>query len=170
MSRKAYDYANLKTFEKSQVNGLTKKLSSFRFGSLSEETSKQAALDNFRDEVGLSCVGSVYMNGNHYVYHFDKPRKITIQQTLMGKLWLKNFFFKLDGSPRSGQRTEGISARVLSIAKRCKRFEFIGVIGCTNGYGSEVSFIPIYRTYDSRGEYFDYAPVHWGQPVVMEGY
>jgi len=29
--------------------------------------------------------------------------------------------------------------------------------------------LPVYRTYNRRGQYFDYAPVHWGQPVIMEG-
>lgn len=24
-------------------------------------------------------------------------------------------------------------------------------------------------SYDRSGNYFDYAPIHWGEPVIMEG-
>lgn len=164
-----YQYAQMKQFPKSAIGGLTKKLSSFRF------TSNNTTNDNQHDktlmfarEVGLSWSHNNYaVNGD--VFLFTTSKKITKEQTLLGKNWLKNHFFKLNGAVRSGKNTENVSERVLNISKSVSKFEFVGVLGLMNTHGDYIQFIPIYRTYNRKGEYFDYAPIHWGQPVIMEG-
>jgi len=166
------DYKNLKRFEKSQVNGLTKLLSGLRFR---EEFRHKESYRINTDKLIEFCKGlgleidynDAPMSAEKFV--FTKPRAITKEQTQLGKAWLKNHFFKLNGKPRGGKATQYVGDRVLEISKSVSRFEFIGVLGCMNSYGEIVQFLPIYRTYNRKGQYFDYSPVHWGQPVIMEG-
>lgn len=161
------NYKDLKTYQKSQINGLTKHLASLRFGVESRSTGNDAMI-NRAIELGMQVdYNDSNMNGEKFT--FLKPRKITAEQSKYGKAWLRNFFFKLDGTARSGQRTQYVSDSVLKIAKNVKRFEFIGVLGVANsGSWDIMSFLPVYRAYNAKGEYFDYSPVHWGQPIIME--
>lgn len=171
-----YDYKNLKVFKKSQINGLTKHLANLRFIRHDDiqETLTTGRKVNTNDRMIDRCLELgmiVDYNDSHLPgekFTFKTPRKITKEQTEFGKAWLKNYFFKLDGKPRSGKRTEYISENTLDIAKSVTRFEFIGVLGVANSYWEIMQFLPVYRAYNKQGHYFDYAPVHWGQPVVME--
>lgn len=161
----AYDYANLKTFQKSQVNGLTKHLSNLRFGPDSNRD-KWTAIFNRGAELGLE-IGYSEAHGERL--DFRSPRKITRDQSDFGKAWLREYFFKKDGSPRSGKRTDSVGTRVLNIAKSVSRFEFIGVQILASSGWYPCQIVPIYRAYNRKGEYFDYAPIHWGEPIIMEG-
>lgn len=162
----AYDYANLKQFEKSQINGLTKMLASLRWKAEGHDRDK--AWDLIFDKakaIGMTIDYSV-VQGERLT--FKKPRKITAEQTKFGKNWLKEYFFKKDGKTRSGKRTEYVGERVLGIAKSVSRFEFIGVyVLATQGW-HPCQVVPIYRAFNSNGEYFDYAPIHWGSPIIDE--
>lgn len=41
---------------------------------------------------------------------------------------------------------------------------------CTFEYNGTLNdVLPIYRTFNRKGEYFDYAPIHWGEPVITFG-
>ncbi len=156
------DYKNLKRFEKSQINGLTKYLGSFRYGNddrYNETIHKKA------EELGLILNHDDYEAGAE-VFYFKSPKKITAQQTKLGKEWLKNHFWTSKGKLRN---TKNIcrSVRVRAISLKVSRFEFIGVMGCKNSMGQIVQFLPIYRTYKGAA-YFDYSPVHWGMPVIRE--
>lgn len=157
------NYTELKIYRKSQVNGLTKHLSGLRWG---KDESRDLTIQR-AEEIGLQ----VDYNDSHITgekFTFKTPRKITAEQTRFGKAWLKNHFFKLDGSPRKGQATQYVNQWTLDIAKSVSRFEFIGVLGIYSpDYRDFNQFIPIYRAYNRKGEYFDYAPVHWGQPVIF---
>lgn len=162
----SYDYANIKVFTKSQIRGLTKHLSGLRFKIDYERNSELwDAIFKRGKELGLE-IGYSQAHGERL--DFVKPRKITKEQTVFGKAWLKEYFFKLNGEPRSGKRTEYVGDRVLSIAKSVSRFEFVGVqvLASSGWYPGQV--VPIYRAYNRKGEYFDYAPIHWGEPLVME--
>lgn len=164
-----YQYDKMKVFPKSAIGGLTKKLNSFRFGrNNTVGDDGNSDLRFFYRNVGLRFVDQEY-NCNGEIFHFDTARKITAEQTKFGKQWLKDYYFKSNGQPRSGKRTENVGSRVLGIAKSVSRFEFVGVLGLKNSFGDLIQFVPIYRTYNRKGEYFDYAPIHWGQPVIMEG-
>lgn len=161
------DYRNLKKFEKSQVNGLTKHLSGLRFGGCEERGKGNNRMIDRAKELGLEIdYNNSHLPGEKFT--FETARKITAEQTAFGKTWLKEYFFKKDGTPRSGKRTEYVGTRVLDIAKSVSRFEFIGVLGIANQGWEIHSFIPVYRAYDKKGNYFDYAPIHWGEPVIME--
>ncbi len=159
------DYANLKTYKKSQVNGLTKYLSSLRFASMNNSQAMWDIIFKRGKEFGLE-VGYSEAYGERL--DFSKSRKITGEQTALGKQWLKEYFFKKDGSPRSGKRTEYVSETVLGIAKSVVRFEFVGVQVLASSRWYPCSVVPIYRAFNRKGEYFDYAPIHWGQPIIME--
>lgn len=162
-----YQYHSMKVFPKSAINGLTKKLSSFRFND--NNTNHDNAYDKtlmWAREQGLNWSHNDYeIDGD--IFLFEKARKITKEQTQFGKTWLKNHFYTPKGMIR---QTKGIckSIRVRSIVLGITRFEFVGVIGLRNSFGDYVQFVPIYRTYKG-GAYFDYAPIHWGQPIIMEG-
>lgn len=162
-----YQYEKMKTFPRGAIMGITKHLSGLRFSSDygDDLTTKQI---NRAKELGLELDYND-SNTSGEKFTFIKPRKITSDQTKFGKAWLKQFFFKLDGSPRKGKNTEYISDETLRIAKSVSRFEFIGVLALRNGMSELYQFLPIYRTYDKKGNYFDYSPVHWGQPIIMEG-
>lgn len=155
-------------FEKNEISALTKLISSTQYTNTERKLSVKALT-----ELSMDCVDDgVHVFSNIYgeVMHFKKSMKISKDQSDLGKAWLKNYFFKLDGKPRNGKNTEGISDRVLAISKSVSRFEFIGVLICKNPYNDINDVLPIYRTYNRKGEYFDYAPIHWGMPVIMEGY
>jgi hypothetical protein len=154
-------------FEKSEINALTKLIQSSRFAEQIRKNEILAFLDLVSDEVGFE-----YLHGGFQgaVRHFKKPMKITKQQTELGKQWLRNYFFKLNGKKRTGKATEFVGDRVLQISKKVKRFEFVGILIGRNQWRDISGVLPIYRTYDSSGNYFDYAPIHWGQPIIMENY
>ncbi len=164
-----YQYEKMKVFPKSAINGLTKKLSSLRFGPYEPGADKRnGKMIDCAKSLGLEIdYNDSNMPGEKFI--FVNPRKITAEQTKFGKQWLKAYFFKKNGEPRGGKRTEYVENRTLEIAKNVSRFEFIGVLGVANNYWEIHSFLPIYRAYNRKGEYFDYSPVHWGQPVIMEG-
>jgi hypothetical protein len=154
-------------FEKSEIGALTKLLSN-RFAPQDRKDSVNAL-----KELALECMGSEYLSNGitGEVLHFKRGgAKISKEQTALGKTWLREFFFKKNDEVRGGKNTEGVGTRVLSIAKSVSKFEFVGVLLCYNQYGYSNSCLPIYRTYNRKGDYFDYAPIHWGQPVIMEGY
>lgn len=162
------DYKNLKRFEKSQINGLTKHLSNLRTPYTPDKDSNRNGpmIDRCLELGMIVDYNNSGLNGEKFT--FKVPRKITAEQTRFGKAWLKQYFFKLDGSPRNGKRTEYVTFATLEIAKRVVRFEFIGVLGVANYQWEINQFLPIYRAYDRKGNYFDYSPVHWGNPVIME--
>ena len=163
------NFQSIKTFKRSEIVALTKKLSALRFGYNFNDAENYLRTKNEAERLGLSVVAENYdVNGE--IFHFDSFRRITKQQTAFGKAWLKNYFFKLDGRLRSGKATQDVSERILNISNKVSRFEFIGVLGLKNSRGDFVQFLPIYRTYSRDGKYFDYAPIHWGRPVLMEGY
>lgn len=168
-----YQYEKMSIFPKSAINGLTKHLGSLRFNknikdSIDKEMSVNDIMIRRCKELGLEIdYNDSNLPGEKFC--FSKPRKITKEQTLLGKAWLKNHFFKLNGQVRSGKNTQNISQQILAIAKNVSRFEFVGVLGVATQAWEIQAFLPIYRAYNSKGEYFDYAPVHWGQPVIMEG-
>jgi hypothetical protein len=154
-------------FEKSEINALTKLFSGSRFTT----PERKLELEAFQS-LTMDCVDQVRVFSNIYgdVMHFKKPMRIMAEQTLTGKAWLKNFFFKKNGEKRNSKNTEYVSDRVLAISKNVSRFEFIGIVICKNPHGGVNNVLPVYRTYNRKGEYFDYSPIHWGQPVIMEGY
>ncbi len=163
-----YDYANFKTFTKSQIGGLTKSLASLRFGAGLDTGKAWDKILERAKSVGLEIdYNDANVSGEKLT--FKVARKITAEQTKFGKAWLRNYFFKLDGTPRSGKRMDYISDDVLKIAKSVARFEFVGVLVVASQGFYPCQVLPIYRTYNRKGEYFDYAPIYWGQPIIMEG-
>lgn len=165
----SYDYAKIKVFHRGQILGLTKKLSGLRFGDWNAPRGAQNdKMIELAKTFGLELdYNDSNLRGEKFI--FTKVRKITPEQTKFGKAWLKEYFFKLNGKPRGGKRTQYISDETLRIAKSVVRFEFVGVLGIANQSWEICSFLPIYRAYNRKGEYFDYSPVHWGEPVIMEG-
>lgn len=162
----SYQYESMKVFPKGAINGLTKKLNSMRFGRSAPNARE------IYDAMELTQRGSVErdMDYSSYIMHFAHTRRIERAQTTFGKAWLKQWFYKLNGSKRTGKRVEGVSDRVLRLANKITRFEFIGVLEHTNWYGEPQQYTPIYRAYTSTGEYFDYSPIMWSNPIIMEGY
>lgn len=162
-----YDYKTLKKFTKSQVNGLTKRLMSNRFKTdICDSTKMWDAIFKDAESIGLG----VGYCGEYYGerLNFKNPRKITKEQTALGKNWLRDFYFKKNGEPRSGQRTQHLDDDVLKIVKKVSRFDFVGVAVLSSNGWYPVQVVPIYRAFDSKGNYFDYSPIHWGNPIIDE--
>jgi hypothetical protein len=159
-----YQYAKMRTFPKSAIGGLTKKLMGFRF-KRDRVSNNEALVEAFADSVGLTTSKEIYdVNGT--AFYFNSPRSITREQTTFGKEWLKQHFYKKNGTIRSGKNTENVPNFVLTMAKKVRGFKFVGVLGLRNSFGEYMQFLPIYRTFSGRS-YFDYAPIHWGQPIIL---
>jgi hypothetical protein len=158
-------------FEKSEIGALTKLIASYRFADTQRKNDIEALQTETMERVAIV---DRYMYNHRVeceVMHFAKPSKITVQQTTLGKNWLNKHCFKLNGETRKDIE-DHFSDRALSIARNVSRFEFIGVVMVfdDSGYGKNLQqVLPIYRTYNRKGEYFDYSPIHWAQPIVMEG-
>lgn len=149
-------------FTKVEINALTKLFCQARFA----KDEQKEMLMEFRENV---LEFSHFASDGAEVCYFAKPCKIKKEQTLLGKQWLRNYFFKSDGTERKGKATENISNLVLRTAKNVKRFEFVGVVLCHSFFGDVASCLPIYRTYSKNGvEFFDYAPIHWGRPLIVK--
>lgn len=159
-------------FLKNEINALNKLFTGARFTKNAERVKTVKALI----DLTMEYAGDTHIDGltncNSEVMHFKKPMKISAEQTKFGKTWLKSYFFKLDGTPRSGKKTADVSERVLDIAKTVSRFEYIGIVMVTNLYNQvgPMTCLPVYRTYNKRGHYFDYSPIMWSAPLVMEGF
>lgn len=164
-----YNYKDIKVFHRGMIMGLTKSLSQLRFGNYDAPRGEgNAKMIERAKTFGLEIdYNDSNLPGEKFL--FKTFRKITNEQTKFGKAWLKNHFFKLNGEKRTGKNTEYVNDDVLRIAKAVVKFEFVGVLGVANQSWEIHSFLPIYRAYNKKGEYFDYSPVHWGQPVIMDG-
>lgn len=157
------DYKNLRQFKKSEINGLTKHLMSLRFGAGLDSRGSWDAIIKRAEELGLTLG---YSTAYGERLDFARPRKITREQTELGRVWLRNYLFKASGAPRGGKVTEGISDSVLKVAKSVSRFEFVGVQLLASSGWYPCGAVPIYRAYDRKGNYFDYSPIHWGAPII----
>lgn len=165
--KKQLDLIKSGKYTKSDIGSLTKLVASARFATPERKEEIRALLD-----LVFNYVHDEYMSSNfqcEYMFFKRGGLKITKEQTQLGKEWLKNHFFKKDGSPRSGKNTENVGTRILEIAKSVSRFEFIGICLVKNPYGDCNQVLPVYRTFNRKGQYFDYAPIHWGQPLIVEG-
>ena len=154
-------------YTKSDIGALTKLVAGMRFN----DNDRKEQIQSFV-ELYFNNVHDKYVRGDfqcEYMFFKSGPMKITKEQTLLGKAWLKNHFFKLDGTKRSGKNTEYVSDKVLSIVKNVSRFEFMGINLVKNAHGYCNQVLPIYRTYAKDGSYFDYCPIYWGQPIIVEG-
>lgn len=162
-----------KRFEKSEINALTKLIQSSRFGDDERKLDVHAMLDS--KVLRYATTVDLYRHGDHFeanVHLFPQPCKISKDQTLQGKTYLKNRYQKKNGEPRLCVDRE-LSQRAYRIAVRASRFEFVGimVVYSDRGFGRSIcNVLPIYRTFNGGGEYFDYAPIHWDAPVIMEGF
>lgn len=162
-------------FQKSEIAALTKMVVSARFES--ENAERRDAILNMVSEhmpifetVYIPPRGPYAQDGHHAeVRHFDKPAKITAEQTKMGREYLKRRYIKTNGAARKCAERELTPAQI-EIVRNVSRFEFVGILTVLAQYdqGSIVQALPIYRTYNRKGEYFDYAPIHWGEPVISE--
>lgn len=158
-------------YTKSDVGALTKLVASRRF---SDGWRSQQIFEFV--ENNFKCVDNIYLHSNFQgeVMHFNKIQNLTKEQTALGKAWLKNYFYNSKGVLRSSKDVKAIqlehSNKVTDIAKNVSRFKFVGIMVVSNSHGYANQCLPIYRAFNKKGEYFDYAPIHWGQPVIMENY
>jgi hypothetical protein len=160
-------------FERSEIAALTKLIAGLRFAP--EE--RKAEIEELRANCFLEVdviTERPYGGGDYFychVMHFAKPAKISATQTREGKEWLKRKYFKTNGQPRAAglRLEENQGSKALEICKSVSRFEFVGVLEVRNSHGDCNQVLPIYRTYNRKGEYFDYSPIHWGEPVFSGG-
>ncbi len=165
--QKQLDIIKSGKYTKSDINSLTKLVGGARFATVERKAKIQALLN-----LAFNYVHDEYISSNFqcdFMFFKRGGLKITSDQTELGKEWLKNHFYKKNNTPRSGKNTEHVSDRVLKISKSVSRFEFVGICLVKNPYGDCNQVLPVYRTFNRKGEYFDYSPIHWGQPVIVEG-
>jgi hypothetical protein len=102
------------------------------------------------------------------LFNESGPYKITKDQSLKGIGWLKRYCFRTNGEVR---RSCKLDLDCVAIIRKFSRFEFVGLYSMQEHYGSFSEYkkwAPVYRTYSKDGSYFDYVPVHWDAPVVLD--
>lgn len=87
---------------------------------------------------------------------------ITKEQSSKGIEYLRRRYFKKNGEPR---KLCPFSETAQNIIRNFKRFEFVGLYEHATTAGS-MGYLPIYRVISKHGSYFDYSPVHWGEPII----
>jgi len=102
------------------------------------------------------------------------PFELTWVQQEKGLEWLKNRIFTKSGNIRNTQETNEISNRtnaleqIAEMIKNFDRFEFADLVPqnrFTGGFNP--FFLPVYRLYDKRGNFFDYT-VSVGQIEIID--
>ena len=96
--------------------------------------------------------------------------RITPEQTEKGLNWLLKSQFRMNGKLRESQGTF-IDERAADIVRNFSHFLFIGIqMQSNNPYNSVYSAAPIYRCFDKDGHYFDYNPVAYVVPEIVNHY
>jgi len=101
---------------------------------------------------------------NHMYYSDSKSYLITKEQTKQGIDYLKRFCFKVNGSLRKGVE-DSFNEYCIDIIKNFSKFRFVGFYEINHQYHNE--YMPAWRTYDKKGNYFDYICAHWGKPEIL---
>lgn len=147
-----------KVWQRADINALTKMLNrNGRTGALMEVWDLTSDLRHV----------SELPRYNAAVMLFDNSYSITKEQTEFGIEWLNNFSFKSNGEARNTKNN--FDSAQLLIIKNFKKFEFVGVLGFRNGFNQMIQHAPIYRVVSKSGDYFDYTPIHMGNPIVSGG-
>jgi len=164
--RKHVEKLNGKMMTKNEIGAVIKGLNAERF-------SKHGASHPLAMEKELSRhIESISEQGNtHYLSEsdsyateilFNKPLKITEEQTTLGIAYLKSFCF----GKRGPRKQTVFNENDLKVIEGFKQFLFVGVLQIENSYGYK-QYLPIYRTKGKKA-FFDYAPIHWGKPIVTK--
>jgi hypothetical protein len=139
---------NGKKWSKSDIHGLLKLINGRRFKK-----------DLFKEDVN-NLIALMWSHEED-----NKEWLITKEQSDLGIQWLKNACFKKNGETRNTELSRSFSDHKKNIIKNFSKFRFVGFHeeggGCYN-----TTYLPIYRTYDRKGNYFDYSPIHWGLPII----
>lgn len=105
-------------------------------------------------------------------YGHSKEFKITKEQTKFGLDYLKDTVFTSKGTTRNAKRNFlKEEPNAVNILKNFAKFRFIGLASVSqplywqNKVGEYT--LPIYRTYDKNGNYFDYTAGMWGNCGVV---
>lgn len=97
-----------------------------------------------------------------------EERPITREHSDKGIAWLRKLCFKLNGDPR---KNPPLGTRELDIVRRFKRFTWVGVYNTQEhfeNWNGCKSYVPVWRTYDKAGNYFDYAVIGGGPGGSVE--
>lgn len=141
-----------KVLSKSDIGALTKLFNSSRWGGDTQRNADirelKAAFDSRIDNKDF----------------FD----LTQEQTDFGIEWLHNFLFTGSGKLRQGKCVGDFDNHEALVIRNFSGFQLVGLKEHYNGIGTVVMYSPIYRTYDKLGNWFDYAPVMWGVPELID--
>lgn len=95
----------------------------------------------------------------------DFGYEITEEQSNFGIEWLNALCFTKSGKYSRAQKVQDFNGPDFDIVRNFLKFEFMGFYENVNGYYSH--YVPIYRTIDKDGNYFDYTVAHWGTPEIV---
>lgn len=148
--RTKLDYLSLfkqKTWAKADIQRLTKFLNGVRFTKDDDRRAFSLEFQAKFDEL------------------WNKPRLLTEEHSTQGINYLRDYCWTTKGVVRKSCRAFNEDER--EIVKNFKSFAFIGWHIETNDFG-DTFFHIVYRTYAKDGSYFDYIPMHWGDPIIVE--
>lgn len=133
-----------KRWEKSDIHGFLKLLNSMKFN---KNENKKRDIEDLL-----------------FLFH-DQGTEwgISKEQTLTGITWLRNAVLKNDGTYRNSKLSDVFGDKEKMIIKNFSKFKFVGIHEERTSW--HTFYYPIYRTYDRKGNYFDYTPIHWGTPI-----
>jgi hypothetical protein len=144
-----------RVWQKSEINAVIKALQRINF-------SDSLNSNEFQFKHADLLAACHYQEGNE---SGPFEHSITKEQSDYGLEYLKRRYFKLNGTAR---RQCPFNLRQQAIIMHAfKEFKFVGFYEHRNDSGMYVGYTPVYRVHANNGEYFDYSPIHWGNPLVF---
>ena len=144
------DYAKLikgTKWSKSDITSFAKALNSMKY-------------DESRNPERMDRISSLwYEFQNRGRVHYN----LTAEQTEQGISYLRSRYFKKNGEPR---KSCPFNEAEQAVIKTFKKFTFSSIYVERNDYGMEW-YHPVYTVFGKNGDKFEYAPLHWSNPIIF---
>lgn len=92
----------------------------------------------------------------------NKSIQLSKEQQLKGLNWLRQKTFKLNGGIR---KNSPLGTYEIVVLNSFKKFTCVGLYN--NSENNYVNYVPVYRCYGKKGNYFDYICMMWGEITIV---
>lgn len=93
----------------------------------------------------------------------NKTIQLSKEQQSKGLNWLRQKTFKLNGRIR---KNSPLGSYEIEVLNNFKKFTCVGLYNISEN--SYTQYVPIYRCYNKKGNYFDYICLMWGEIKVTQ--
>jgi hypothetical protein len=142
--------AGRKRWAKQEINGLRKAIGYSRWSEGEDRDNRLRLLEKMSEALTE-----------------NKSWPITAEQTEQGIEYLRRLLLKTNGERTRNKVAQKFTDEQVDIVRKFKRFTFVGLHEVYSDYDGRLQdTLPIYRVHSRDGKHFDYAPIHWGEPLV----